>query len=120
MLGFLLGNGFYPDPVMRPNSGPMTDPFPDHQVTEMTRRLEALEMACAGLWHLLKHHHGYTDDQLVMAIQAVDEMDGVRDGKITPTAAVCPSCGRKLLTRARQRCAWCGTQLQTQPFSPNA
>lgn len=31
-------------------------------------RIDALELTCAALWTLLKHHHGYTDDELVRAI----------------------------------------------------
>lgn len=117
MLGFLFGNQSIPTYEPGYSQTPTRDLFPDAQMVELTRKVESLELACAGLWHLLKHHHGYSDDQLVLAIQAVDDMDGVRDGKITPSPADCPSCGRRLLTRSRQRCAWCGVELVGKPFS---
>ncbi|MBX3117780.1 MAG: hypothetical protein KF784_01855 [Fimbriimonadaceae bacterium] len=117
MLGYLFGFGSIPRYEPTANPTPGKNIFPDSNAIEMERRIENLELACAGLWHLLKHHHGYTDEQLVLAVQAVDEMDGVRDGKITKRLANCPHCGRQLLTRARNRCAWCGADLPAQPFT---
>lgn len=74
-------------------------------------RIDALELTCAALWTLLKHHHGYTDDELVRAIHDVDARDGVVDGKITHSAKVCPHCNRKVLTRNPTKCSWCGGDL---------
>ena len=75
---------------------------------DVTRRLEGLELACAGLWELLKTKHGYSDDDLVAMIREVDLRDGKLDGKITKSARDCPSCGRKLLLRKSPNCSWCG------------
>lgn len=97
---------------------PSQSTIPDSKQLELTHRVESLELACAGLWHLLKHHHGYTDDQLVLAIQAVDDMDGVRNGKVNHTVSDCPHCGRRLLTRTSKKCAWCGGEVSQRPFQP--
>lgn len=79
-------------------------------------RLDALELACSGLWDLLKFKHGYTDEELANAVQTVDLRDGQLDGKIRTTPADCPHCGRKLLTRSRKKCLWCGADLKASPL----
>ena len=79
-------------------------------------RLDYLELACTGLWELLKERHGYSDDDLVAAIQAVDTRDGVADGKIGRVSKVCPSCNRKLLSRDSPKCSWCGADLPPNLF----
>ena len=83
---------------------------------EVTRRLDTLELACAGLWELLKTRHAYTDDELAEAIRDVDLRDGKLDGKITQNARDCPSCGRKLLLRKSPNCSWCGAAVDKGPF----
>lgn len=87
---------------------------------EVTMRLESrvehLELACAGLWELLKQRHGYTDDELIGAIVEVDARDGAADGKIGPTHRICPHCKRRLLSRDSPKCSWCGGDLPTNLF----
>ncbi|MBN9502897.1 MAG: hypothetical protein BGO01_20265 [Armatimonadetes bacterium 55-13] len=85
-------------------------------VFSIEQRLDALELACAGLWDLLKTKHGYTDDDLAAAIHQVDARDGKVDGKITRVDMACPHCHRKLLTRNSNRCAWCGEAFTNMPF----
>ena len=83
----------------------------------LEKRVEHLELACAGLWELLKFKLNCTDEELVNAIQTVDARDGVVDGRAGPAAGVCPSCHRKLLTKSSNKCSWCGADLQLDPFS---
>lgn len=77
-------------------------------VIPLEQRLDYLELACAGLWVLLKEKHGYTDEELVASIQEVDARDGNIDGKIGRANQHCPHCQRKLLTRDSPKCSWCG------------
>jgi hypothetical protein len=79
-------------------------------------RLEALELACGGLWELLKTKHGYSDEELVRVIHELDARDGVMDGRVTPLKENCPNCGRQLVTKQRKRCVWCGAELALKPF----
>jgi hypothetical protein len=74
-------------------------------------RLDALELACSALWRILKAKHGYSDEELALAIKELDLQDGQLDGKKAPEPAVCSECGRPLLTRSRTRCLWCGAAL---------
>ena len=82
----------------------------------VSRRIEALELACAGLWELLKTKNGYTDDDLATMIREVDLRDGKLDGKISKSTADCPSCGRQLLSRKSPNCLWCGAEISKGPF----
>jgi hypothetical protein len=89
----------------------------DSAVEPLKARIDSLELACAGMWELLKFKLNCTEDELIAAIQTVDARDGVMDGKITPQAGeTCPSCHRKLLTRTGPRCSWCGEPLVRVPF----
>jgi hypothetical protein len=92
----------------RPTDAPSNDLLED--------RIEALELACSGLWHLLKAKHGYTDEELAQAVYAVDAMDGQIDGRKKPVQVVCPTCGRPSLTRNRTRCLWCGQPFISSPL----
>lgn len=79
-------------------------------------RLRSLETACAGLWALLKEKHGYSDDELVRTIEALDAADGSADGRIEKPQTTCPHCGRRQLIRNPVHCAWCGADLPHSPL----
>jgi len=83
----------------------------------LEKRIEHLELACAGLWELLKFKLQCTDEELVNAIQHVDGLDGVVDGRAGSAGGMCPSCNRKLLTRSSSKCSWCGSDLKLDPFT---
>ena len=114
MLNFFLSNrGYsanYPPPT------PSVPPDRTADVRSLEHRLDALELACAGMWLLLKNKYGATDDELVEAIHAVDARDGQIDGKSTPARAVCPRCGRPALTRQSDKCLWCGAHFRVIPL----
>ena len=113
MLGDFLGLSRLGDPPAQ--STTRTAP-PSHESRAFEMRLDALELACAGLWRLLKEHHGYTDDQLVAWIEHVDAEDGKKDGKRTVRGETCPQCNRPALTRAKGQCLWCGAAMRRQPL----
>jgi ribosomal protein L32 len=80
-------------------------------------RLHSLELACAGLWELLKEKNGYTDAELMTLIKQIDQKRADK----TPTLGnvdhnVCPKCGHKMLTHNHCKCLWCGADLPTNPF----
>ena len=79
--------------------------------------IEKLLMITEALWEILKHHHGYTDDQLVQMIQDIDLRDGKLDGKVAKSAErpTCTQCGRTIVRR-QARCLYCGTVVPQQPF----
>ena len=100
--------GLYTPPVEMPSP---------HQNLALEARVDALELACAGLWELLKTKSGYSDEELVSVIKQVDARDGLVDGRTTPIVGeVCPKCGKRLLTRKRNHCVWCGAELTGKIF----
>jgi hypothetical protein len=115
MLGFMLSPtrpGYYSSTASRVDVSIAADTVE----RQLTRRIEGLELACAGLWELLKKHHGYTDTEIVAAIREVDLRDGVEDGRVRVSDAACPHCGRQLLSRKSPNCSWCGAELAKSPF----
>jgi serine/threonine protein phosphatase PrpC len=82
---------------------------PEAQLLRIWARLDALELACSGLWDLLREKHGYSDQEIADNIRRVDLADGVIDG----ASKACPICGERLLARNRHRCLWCGAELPT-------
>ncbi len=97
--GFI--NPYTPSTVMTPPPQ-RTDPY-------LESRLHSLELACAGLWELLKQKNGYTDDELVDLIKQLDQKRGAHAGTTGPT--VCPKCGHQMLTHNHSKCLWCGANL---------
>lgn len=79
--------------------------------------IEKLFMITEALWEILKHQHGYADDQLTQMIQNIDLRDGKLDGKVKKTAlpSACTDCGRTLIQR-QAKCLYCGTPVTKKPF----
>ena len=114
MLGFMLSG-----PRGNFSSGPSrtdTRNMAQEAVSAVSERLHALELACAGLWDLLKTKHGYTDEELVQAIRAVDGRAGAVDGKVSHATESCPYCKRAPLVRNPKKCSWCGAELVRNPL----
>ena len=87
------------------------------QVDQMQVDINRLMLCTQALWELLKEQHGFTEDQLVKRITAIDMRDGKLDGKLAVKGPVaCPKCGRPN-TRQRVACLYCGTLLPTDPFA---
>ena len=91
---------------------------PTAQVMAIHSRLDALELACAGLWELVKDKAGYTDEEIAHYIRQVDMRDGKLDGRMR--AEICPGCGRRLLARGNRKCLWCGSELVDVPVAQAA
>ncbi len=120
MLGFLFGNysGMYgPIGPIYPQPFQKSPGSPSAEVIALQQRVDSLELACAGLWKLLKETSGLTDEQLLGAIHEVDAADGAVDGRITRGGGTCPHCGHRLLSRTASKCLWCGAPLAEGPFN---
>jgi hypothetical protein len=89
---------------------------PTEQDKYIDARLHALEMACAGLWELLKQKNGYSDQELADIIKGLDQ----KRATTGTTQATCPRCGHPMLTHNHSKCLWCGADLQGAPFVPPA
>lgn len=85
-------------------------------IIPLENRLDALELACASMWELLKATTGLDDAQLMSKIHEVDASDGKVDRKLKVESAPCPSCKRPALVRNARACSWCGADLGKGPF----
>jgi hypothetical protein len=103
----------YSTPIMGYAAAPMRPPTKPDPYTE--QRLHALEIACAGLWELLKQKNGLSDDELVAVIKDLDAKKHA-----DPSLDKCPICGHPMLTHNHAHCLWCGADLKAQPFVPPA
>lgn len=111
MLPWMLSN-YINSPVPSPTgSAPVSA-----EVQQLQQEVQSLELACAGMWELLKFKLGCTDDELIAAVQTVDARDGQIDGKIRKPVGDCPSCGRRILMRKSNKCAWCGAATRQAPL----
>ena len=88
----------------------------EEAIMPLEHRVESLELACAGMWELLKQTTGLDDEKLVAKIKDIDVKDGRVDGKISAGVQICPACGRQSLVRNAKLCTWCGADLGRPPF----
>jgi len=89
-----------------------------HDVFTLHDRIDRLTLAVAAMWSLLEEQ-GMTEEQLVARIAAMDEADGVADGKMTPRRGDCTSCGAKVAP-GLSNCQFCGAAVAggaSDPFS---
>ena len=87
------------------------------EVAQLRADLDRLMLASQAMWDILKEEHGYTEEQLLARITAVDMQDGKRDGKVaSPGPISCAQCGRTN-KRTRPACLYCGSPLRVEPFA---
>jgi hypothetical protein len=75
-------------------------------------RVDRLILIVAAVWSLLEEQ-GLTEEQLHERIRALDEADGVPDGKMTPQPTTCTSCGAKV-GAGLTACQFCGTAVAVE------
>jgi hypothetical protein len=75
--------------------------------TELTERLEKLQLVCMAMWEVIKEKTDMTEVDLMTKVQELDLRDGVVDGKVTRTVKDCPVCHRRMSPR-HKRCLYCG------------
>lgn len=82
----------------------------------MRMDIEKLLIITEALWTMLKQANGYTDEQLIEVIQAIDMRDGKLDGKVArQPPPPCPKCNRTLCEN-RPYCLYCGAPVTRHPF----
>jgi len=76
-------------------------------VYELHDRVDRLTMVVAAMWSLLEEQ-GLHESALTDRIKAMDEADGVADGRMTPRPGDCAGCGAKVAA-GLSSCQFCGT-----------
>jgi hypothetical protein len=74
--------------------------------------IDRLLMISEALWNFLKKQHGYTDDDLVKAVGALDLRNSGAD---KDAQEKCPTCGR-LVSAHRRLCLYCGSPVPESLF----
>jgi ribosomal protein L32 len=77
--------------------------------------VDRLFMITESLWTLMKKEHGYSDDDLVKSINAIDLR---HSGADKDAQEKCPSCGR-LISAHRRLCLYCGNPVPRGLFERN-
>ncbi len=84
---------------------------------QLEARLDALTLMSMAMWSLLEEKLGVTEAELAKRVEEIDLRDGKLDGRVSPTLAECPSCGRRMSARHRH-CLYCGAEgLKQGPMS---
>jgi hypothetical protein len=77
---------------------------------DLNERINRLLLVVDAMWSMLKER-GYTDEDLVERIKAIDEEDGVADGVRKPRPRKCPNCAA-MVEPGRRSCAFCGGEME--------
>ena len=79
---------------------------PTAKIQALDDRIDRLMLVVEGMWSLLEES-GYTADQLMERIEALDAGDGQVDGHSAKSAGRCQEC-RAVLGRGLSNCQFCG------------
>lgn len=82
------------------------------RVAELEQRVDRLALLSMALWTLVKKHEGWTDDELLQQVTALDLQDGKPDGHVRPAVTECPQCHRPVSQRHR-KCLYCEYELES-------
>ncbi len=117
MIGYVLGEHGRQSARLATQAGSRSGPSTE-DLFGIEDRVDRLTLIVAAMWSLLEEQ-GLTEEQLHERIRALDEADGVPDGKMTPQPTTCRSCAAKV-GAGLAACQFCGTAVaataQPGPF----
>ena len=79
---------------------------PTAKIHALDDRIDRLMLVVESMWSLLEES-GYTVEQLMQKIAALDGSDGEMDGQVSTAAGRCEDCGA-MLGRGLTICQFCG------------
>lgn len=82
---------------------------------ELEARCERALLVCEALWTIMRDKLGVSEEELVNRVNEIDLSDGKLDGKVRRAAVQCNKCGKNVARRF-QKCIYCGTPIETDPF----
>lgn len=80
------------------------------RVNDLEERVDHLALLSMALWELLSESTGWTEEELIKRVSALDLRDGKQDGRMQTDAVNCPACHRPL-SRRHRRCMYCEHEL---------
>jgi hypothetical protein len=85
------------------------------RIDDLERRLDRLELEHRVVWEMLRDALKLDEAELDRRVKALDQRDGVVDGKITSVPLRCPSCKRVASSR-HWRCLYCGQEFEKYAY----
>ena len=116
LTGYVLGQKDASQNAMRAAAIPAAGTASREHILDVDDRVDRLTLVVAAMWSLLEDT-GLTDDDLAARIRALDEADGVADGKMTPQASTCRNCGAAVPGELTA-CQFCGTEVEGSAPDP--
>lgn len=107
LTGYILGQHGAQSARLASTAAAQTSGNPVSDIIDLNERVDRLILVIDAMWSLLEEG-GYTDAQLIERIQHIDAADGQVDGRRTPIAADCATCGAKVAP-GLPNCQFCGT-----------
>lgn len=107
------GSDFLRQPQTSGDSDPST--AVKQRFHDLEKRLDHLVLANMAMWSLLSQRAGVTEAELRAEMERIDLLDGVQDGRVTPTPTLCSACGRTISARS-SRCLYCGAVRELNPM----
>jgi len=103
-------------PLPRTLAGGVSDGV---RLKALEREHERLKLVTMALWEVLNERVGIPESELRAKIEALDELDGRKDGRLRmqPTAKRCAACDRPMLGTA-VACPYCGERPAETPLFP--
>jgi predicted Zn-ribbon and HTH transcriptional regulator len=85
----------------------------------LERDHERLKLVAMAMWEVLNDKLGVSEAELRARIEALDELDGRKDGRLRmqPAARRCEACDRPMLGTA-VACPYCGERPAETPLFP--
>ena len=109
--------GFYGS--IRPPGNVQSSAQVDHdartRIAELERRLDRLELEHRVVWEMLRDALKLDEGEMDRRVKALDNRDGVVDGRITAVPLRCPSCQRVASSR-HWRCLYCGQEFEKYAY----
>ena len=82
------------------------------RVSELEQRVDRLALLSMAMWTLLKKNAGWTEEELLQQVTALDLQDGKMDGQVQNAVIECPQCHRPV-SRRHRKCLYCEYELES-------
>ncbi len=83
------------------------------RVSELEERVDHLSLLSMALWQLVSESTGWSEEELIKRVSALDLRDGKMDVRVLGSVIECPECHRPL-SRRHRRCLYCEHEMSVE------
>jgi len=87
-----------------------------NRIEDLNERIDRLSLIVRAMWAVLEDQ-GYTAEELISKLEAIDLEDGVLDGQAREKVGECESCQSKVAV-GLVKCQFCGTDVRAENTHP--